>query len=279
MKNFESRTVSTGEKGLVAKAQYLALAVLAMSAPVLTGCASSKRYSDLPAFSAYDIYDSENQSVGRFKTSYLADQIHAYFRGNAAGPVAVATFVDLDNLYGTSTFGRVLGEQMISELAMKGYNVREIRQSEALQIMYDQGEFGLSRDLKQLRQAQDLSGIIVGTYTVSPVRIYVNARLIDPNSALVLSAASVEMPKTQEIAKMLRNNSLPTSMERIPVRNVAFANYPLPYYWPAPKLLRFRDPEEDEPVSDSFELKLKADKHANQLPPVKVAPPEPKLGS
>jgi len=244
---------------VVSKAPLCLLACAAISAPILLGCASSKRYSDLPAFSAYDIFDSENQSVGRFKTSYLADQIHGYFRGNASGPIAVATFVDLDNLYGTSTFGRVLGEQLISELAMKGYNVREVRQSEALQVMFEQGEFGLSRDLKQLRQAQDLSGIVVGTYTVSPIRVYVNVRVIDPATSLVLSAGSVEMPKTQEIAKMLRNNSFPQTLERIPVRNVAFSQHPVPYYWPQPRALKFgTDPMEE----DTFEIKKKDSKAA-----------------
>jgi TolB-like protein len=251
----------------------LLIAILAIVGP-LTGCGFSKRYQDLPTFWPYDVFDSENQSVGRFKTTYLADQIHGYFRGNAAGPIAVASFVDLDNLYGTSTFGRMLGEQLISELSMKGYNVREIRQSEALQVMAEQGEFGLSRDLKQLRRSQDLAGVVVGTYTISPVRVYVNARLIDPSTSLVMSAASVEMGKTAEIEKMLRNNSFPTALERIPVRNVSYSNYPLPYYWPNPNKMDFRneaiEKEESAPaptLKDSFEVKPKSDKRAQlELP-------------
>jgi TolB-like protein len=196
----------------------------------LGGC--SKRYDNVPAFLAFPLPDAENNSVGRFKTSYLADQIHAYFRGNAGGPIAVATFVDLDNLYGTSTFGRLLAEQLMSELAMKGYNVLEVRQSDALQVLFEQGEFGLSREVTRLRSHQDVSGLVVGTYTVSPVRIYINARLIDPASSVILSAGTVEMSKTDEIARMLRNNAFPSSLERIPVRTLAYYSYPLPYYWP-----------------------------------------------
>ncbi len=183
------------------------------------GC--SKRYSDLPAFSAFPFRDSYNYSAGRFKTSYLADQIHAYYRGKSGGPIAVATFVDIDNLYTSSTFGRLLGEQLMSELAMKGYNVIEMRQSEALQVMSDQGEFGLSRDVSTLRNSQNVSGLVVGTYTVSPLRVYINARLIDPNSSLVISAGSVEMAKTGEIDRLLRNNTLPATLERIPVRHLS----------------------------------------------------------
>lgn len=195
-----------------------------------SGC--SKRFSNLPAFSSLPIYDSHNYSVGRFKTSYLAEQIHAYYRGHTNGPIAVATFVDIDNLYGSSTFGRFYADSLMSELTMLGYNVIELRQSEALQVMFGQGEFGLSREVNTLRNARDIGGLVVGTYAVSPVRVYVNARLVDPATSIVISAGSVEMNKTEEIARLLRSSTLPPSLERIPVRHLGYSTAPLPYYWP-----------------------------------------------
>lgn len=193
----------------------------------------SKRYDNLAPFNAIPFSDAYNYSVGRFKTSYLADQIHAYYRGNIRGPIAVATFVELDNLYGSSPFGRLLGEQLMSELAMKGYTVIELRKSDALQIITNEGELALSREMKTLKPVHDISGIVVGTYVESPVRIYVNARLIDPASSVVVSAGSVEMPKTQEIARLLRNSSVPQTLERIPVRHLGYSGFLLPYYgWP-----------------------------------------------
>lgn len=188
------------------------------------GC--SKRYHDLPAFSAIPVGDPENQSVGRFKTTYLADQVDAYFRGNVNAPIAVATFVDIDNLYSASTFGRILSEQLMSELAMKGYNVIELRQSEVMQISYREGELGLSRDTALLKPEHNVSAIVVGTYAVSPVRVYVNARIIDPRSSTVNSAGSVEMAKTSEIARLLRSRPYPMSLERLPVRQLGNAFVP-----------------------------------------------------
>lgn len=199
---------------------------------VLAVSSCSKRYQDLPVFSAFPFRDVENQSVGRFKTSYLADQIHAYFRGNVNGPIAVTTFVDIDNLYESSTFGRLLAEQMMSELTMRGYNVIELRQAEAMQIMFDRGEFGLSRDMATLKKHQDISALVVGTYTASPDRIYLNTRLIDPSSSLVASVGSVEMRRTQEISRLLRTNNFPATLERIPVRHLGYGRSPAPHYWP-----------------------------------------------
>lgn len=161
----------------------------------------------------------------------MADQIHAYFRGNLAAPIAITTFVDIDNLYQSSTFGRILAEQLISELSMRGYKVIEIRLSDAVQIMENEGELGLSRDIQALRGTQEISGLVVGTYASSPNRVYVNARIIDPRSSQIISVGSVEMAKSDEIAQLLRGNSFSTSLERIPVRHLSYAKDPVPYYF------------------------------------------------
>jgi TolB-like protein len=191
----------------------------------LSGC--SKRYDDLPPYLPFSVRDYQNQSVGRFKTSFLADQIDGHYRGTSTGPIGVTTFVNIDDLYTTSTFGRMVGEQLMSELTMKGYDVIELRHSDALQFLSDGGEFALSRDLAVIRRERDLAGLIVGTYVVSPDRVYLNARLVDPSTSMVLSAGSVEMSKTKEIARMLRGGSLPGTLERIPVRHLGFNAYPM----------------------------------------------------
>jgi TolB-like protein len=229
------KTKSENNRGTVSRKNFRVFAVLslvlALTLVSFIGC--SKRYHNLPAFSAFPIPDPANESVGRFKTSYLADQIHSYFRGNVAGPIAVTTFVNIDDLYQSSTFGRILAEQLISELAMRGYNVIEVRQSDSMQITVNGGEFSLSRETATLRDKRDLSAIVVGTYAVSPVRVYINARIIDPVNSLVVSVGSVEMSKSDEIDRLLRANSVPTSLERIPVRHLGYSVYPAPYYYPS----------------------------------------------
>lgn len=209
-----------GKKGICRHriVHFLSFALVA-SLVSATFISCSKRYYDLPAYSGLPIYNPENNSVGRFKTSYLVDQIHAYYRGSIAGPIAVATFVDIDNLQYTSSFGRILAEQIMSELVMKGYNVIEIRRSDSLQIQEGEGEFALSREIERLKQNYDLSGIVVGTYVASPDRVYVNARIVDPRTSMVVAVGSVEMSRTDEISKLLRSNSFPSSLERIPLQS------------------------------------------------------------
>lgn len=203
-----------------------ALALLAC----LSGC--SNRYMDMPAFWPIESEEPENFGPGRFKTSFLAKQIDEFYRGSNPGPIGVTTFVNIDDLYVTSTFGRMLSEQMMSELTMRGFDVVELRHADALQFLDSTGEFALSRDVRVVRPERNLSAVIVGTYVVSPQRVYVNARLVDPSSSMVISAGSVEMSKTKEMTKLLRGGSAPQSLERIPVRHLGYAAQPINIYDP-----------------------------------------------
>lgn len=203
---------------------YSALRLVMLVALItLAGC--SKRYNDMPVFSPFPLRDYPNYSVGRFKTSYLADQIDAFYHGTDPGPLGVTSLVNIDDLYSTSTFGRMYSEQIMSELAMRGYQVVELRHSDALHFLASEGEFALSRDLGTVRRSRQLGGIIVGTYVVSPVRIYVNMRLVDPATSSVLSAGSVEMEKTQELARLVKSKSQAPNLERIPVRHLGLGTY------------------------------------------------------
>ena len=215
----------------------------------LAGC--SKRFSDLPAFSVFPIGEHQNQSVGRFKTSYMAEQIDEFYRGANPGPIGIATFVNLDDLYRTSSFGRMLSEQLMSELAMRGFDVIELRHSDALQFLETAGELALSRDIAAVRHERQLGGMVVGTYIVSPVRVYVNARLIDPTTSLVLSAGSVEMSKSPEIARLLRGGGMAPSLERIPVRHLGFNTYPATAF-PNNTIGRAWDMEESGPPAPAM---------------------------
>lgn len=192
---------------------------------ILAGC--SKRYSDLPAYFPFGLEERDNQSVGRFKTAYLAEQIDDYFRGTDPGPIAVTTFVQADDLYNTSTFGRVVSEMLMSELAMRGYNVIELRASDAVQFRPTAGEFALSRDINEIKRERKLGALVVGTYVASPDRVYVNARLLEPSTSAILSAASVEMSKSDEIKRLLRGGSVMPVMERIPVKHLGLSRYPM----------------------------------------------------
>jgi hypothetical protein len=151
----------------------------------------------------------------------------------------------------------MVGEQLMSELAMKGFDVVELRHADALQFLDTSGEFALSRDVRAVRPARNLSAVVVGTYVTSPERVYVNARLVDPSTSLVLSAGSVEMSKTRELAKLLRGGSVPGSLERIPVRHLGNSASPINPFDPVRK--RWEMEESEWSMGPSFRSRNNAE--------------------
>jgi TolB-like protein len=219
--------VSTRSKAFQFPFQSRGSAMLVVSLIILfiiSGC--SKRYGDVPAYWPFAMKEYENQSVGRFKSSYLAAQIDSYYRGVNPGPIGVTSFVNLDDIQSTSSFGRMYAEQLMSELSMRGYDVVELRHADALTFLADSGEFALSRDLGMVRRQRDLGAVLVGTYVVSPERVYVNSRLLDPATSRILSAGSVEMGITPEITRLVRFGNASPTLERIPVQHLGAPSYP-----------------------------------------------------
>lgn len=111
-------------------------------------------------------------------------------------PLIVASFVNVNNLEESSTFGRVLAEQIGSRFSQNGYSVIEMKlRHESIFIDNKRkGEFLLSRDLRQITRSHNAAAVIVGTYGRSLDRIYVSARIVDPTSSVVLAACDFGIP-------------------------------------------------------------------------------------
>ena len=117
--------------------------------------------------------------------------------GDLANGIAVSCFVDLKKLTRTSSFGRYLAEQLMTEFQQQGYRVVEIRKSTSIMIQEKRGEFGLSRDMAEINPEVAARTMITGTYTLAGDHILVNAKVIDNKSATLLSSATMVFPRTQ----------------------------------------------------------------------------------
>ncbi|HCC54820.1 MAG TPA: hypothetical protein DEQ20_07855 [Desulfobulbaceae bacterium] len=125
--------------------------------------------------------------------------------------VAVSTFVNLDNLYATSSLGRFLGEQLLSTLQQAGLEVIEVRKTPGMMVSPYHGEYALSRSMDEISLVQAAQAVVVGTYAVAGQEIFVNARLLRNDDNRVLSSASMVLPIDQLTANLLANESMPAS--------------------------------------------------------------------
>ncbi len=122
--------------------------------------------------------------------------------------VAVASFVNLNDLYQTSSLGRYLGEQLLGDLHRAGVGVVEIRKTPGFLVRRQGGEYSLSRNLDELNPVQEAQAVVVGTYTYDDEQIFVNARLLRNNDSMVISTASLVLDMDDLTRSMLADEDL-----------------------------------------------------------------------
>lgn len=128
------------------------------------------------------------------KLIFLADQLEKNLDAKKPGAVFVVTsFLDLDKLNQTSPVGRLVTEQLVHELHVRRWQLRDLRLAREISMSAN-GEFSLSREVKRLKDHQNVTGVVVGTYSIVGSSVFVNARVLDYASGAVMSTAQVRFP-------------------------------------------------------------------------------------
>jgi len=106
--------------------------------------------------------------------------------------VILTSFVDLNKLNKTTTFGRLLGESMYNELHIRKFHVTDFRGQDAISVNGD-GEFHITRDVTKLKDhIGNIEYIVVGTYVKFEAgTVLINARILDSESGNIISTARV----------------------------------------------------------------------------------------
>ncbi len=120
---------------------------------------------------------------------FIADQLERNVDPQEKGkPTVVTSFASLDNLNETSAFGRLVGEHLMHELYVRGWQINDIRLSRDL-IIGAEGELAVSRDIKRLRSSVPAANIVTGSYTTSVDGVLLSVRVIDFGTGQVISSA------------------------------------------------------------------------------------------
>lgn len=123
--------------------------------------------------------------------------------------LTVNSFVNLNSLYKTSSLGRYLSEQMIGELQAAGVEVIDVRKTTSLMIRESFGEYGLSRDMHELRNNHDSQAMLVGTYTYANGQILLNARVLRNADGKVISHANSAFALDSLTGQLLKDEAAP----------------------------------------------------------------------
>ncbi len=118
-------------------------------------------------------------------------------------PILVATLADNDDLGKSSSFGRLVPEQMASRLVNSGYTVSEIKLRNGMLVKRQGGQFMLSRDALKIGNATGAQAVLAGTYTVGKSNVFVNLKLIRAADGRIMAAHDYMMPLDRDIHHLL----------------------------------------------------------------------------
>ena len=70
----------------------------------------------------------------------------------------------------------------------------------------DQGELLLTREIKDVAQSHNAQAVIVGTYALSRNTIFVNLKVIQPNTNIVIAVHDYTFPLDPSMSSMARSS-------------------------------------------------------------------------
>lgn len=121
-------------------------------------------------------------------------------------PFLVTSFVNINDLEESTTFGRLLSEQIASKIAQKGYRVKEIKLSDgSLFVIKGSGEFVLSRRLENIRSSFSSNYVIVGTYSVGYESVYVSSRIVRIEDSVIVSSYDFKIRGDDDLWELIKN--------------------------------------------------------------------------
>lgn len=164
--------------------------VLALAA--LTGCFwRNEKVVERPPVHFFENILTSSMTVADRLAADLAIR-----RVSPSQPILAASFVNIDNLEKSSTLGRVVSEQIATRLAQHGYRIVEVKlRQSSIFVKKDEGEFMLSREVKEISTDNEAYAVLVGTYAVTDYSVFLSARLVRAGDSVVLTGQEYELDR------------------------------------------------------------------------------------
>jgi len=159
---------------------------------VFSSCMGFKAFWDMDADLIEAGYKTADTLVARTNPPLVLDQA-----------IIVASFVSINKLEESSTFGRTISEYIISRLAQQGYKVIEMKFRKSVFIQNKGGEFMLSRELKEISTEHNVQAVIVGTYSLARDVVYISSSVINPSNSTIRATYDFSMPLGGNTMKLL----------------------------------------------------------------------------
>jgi TolB-like protein len=176
----------------------LCAAVLAL--PLLLGACSTTREDTN--------YTSVSANAFVAANYRAADALALQLRGKLGDekPLIMATIVNIDALEQTSMLGRLVSEQLSTRLAQGGMKMLEMKLRNSVYLKRGQGELMLTREIGEVASAHNAQAVVVGSYAETRDAVFINVKVTQPSTNLVLAGHDYVLAKEGTVRSMLQSN-------------------------------------------------------------------------
>lgn len=153
--------------------------VAASMMTLLTSCAYSPIYNGKEPYSGsqFMLMDSPRHTMDFFIESMTEDLMVSNVAVSARTPIAITSFVDLQNMDATNWLGNSVSEGFIHQFQRRGFKVVDFKTTGSIQVT-QQGDFALSRDWQDLAQEQQIQYVLTGPCFVKKVAYWLMLALL-----------------------------------------------------------------------------------------------------
>ncbi|MGF1741520.1 hypothetical protein L4C34_10645 [Vibrio profundum] len=169
--------------------------LLLLPVVLLTACAYAPIYNGKEQYngSQFMLMESPRHTLDFFIQSMTEDLMVSNTSVSARTPIAVTSFVDLQNLDATNWLGNSVSEGFIYQFQRRGFKVVDFKTTGSIQVT-QQGDFAFSRDWKDLAQEQEIQYVLTGTMLRQEGGVLINARVVGMQSRIVVATAQGFLP-------------------------------------------------------------------------------------
>ncbi len=139
------------------------------------------------------LMESPRHTMDFFIESMTEELMVSNVAVSARTPIAITSFVDLQNMDATNWLGNSVSEGFIHQFQRRGFKVVDFKTTGSIQVT-QQGDFALSRDWKELAKEQEIQYVLTGTMLRQEGGVLVNARVVGMQSRIVVATAQGFLP-------------------------------------------------------------------------------------
>ncbi|MFD2164634.1 FlgO family outer membrane protein [Thalassotalea euphylliae] len=169
--------------------------------PLLTACSMTMSDDEQDFYSItheekgeIDTYDLPTHAINDVVKGLAYQMLEHSAFVTPKTPIAVTSFVNLEDLESTNWLGNQIAENFVHELQRHGMVIIDYKTTGHIRVT-ETGDFVFSRDWKELPERQIIDYVVTGTMMKQETGILVNARMIGMQSRVVVASAQSFIPK------------------------------------------------------------------------------------